>query len=157
MGTSRNSWIAVAAFLVSCGGSTEPSHEGATSGDELAVGAPVSALDSIEAPVRWRKANLTDGVFAPPPPATPQQIAVLEKERGSLFAAAAAATVLLPRGAEAAARGRYYRGPVVASGGSVWYQRIPWLAGVNVKLTSSAREKLKLVRFFSPPHFLSVR
>jgi hypothetical protein len=33
-------------------------------GSNLAEGRPVSALDSIEAPPRWRKANLTDG-FAP--------------------------------------------------------------------------------------------
>ncbi len=35
-----------------------------TAGRNLAAGAAVSALDSIEAPNRWRKSNLTDG-FAP--------------------------------------------------------------------------------------------
>jgi hypothetical protein len=34
-------------------------------GNNLAAGRPVTALDSIEAPVRWRKSNLTDGIFAP--------------------------------------------------------------------------------------------
>ena len=31
-------------------------------GKNAAAGAPVTALDSIEAPVRWRKSNLTDGL-----------------------------------------------------------------------------------------------
>ncbi len=31
-------------------------------GDNVALGKPVSALDSIEAPPRWRKSNLTDGL-----------------------------------------------------------------------------------------------
>jgi len=31
-------------------------------GPNLAAGRPVTALDSIEAPVRWRKSNLTDGI-----------------------------------------------------------------------------------------------
>ncbi|MBX9581061.1 MAG: DUF1549 domain-containing protein, partial [Gemmataceae bacterium] len=32
-------------------------------GKNLAAGRPVAALDTIEAPVRWRRANLTDGLF----------------------------------------------------------------------------------------------
>lgn len=32
-------------------------------GNNLAHGKPVTALDSIEAPIRWRKANLTDGIY----------------------------------------------------------------------------------------------
>ena len=32
-------------------------------GENAALGKPVTALDSIEAPVRWRKANLVDGQF----------------------------------------------------------------------------------------------
>src|SRR5690606_7878144 len=35
-------------------------------GNNLAAGAEVTALDSIEAPVRWRAANLTDGLWAEP-------------------------------------------------------------------------------------------
>lgn len=35
-------------------------------GQNTAVGVTVQALDSIEAPVRWRKNNLTDGVFVRP-------------------------------------------------------------------------------------------
>jgi hypothetical protein len=35
-------------------------------GNNLALGAAVSALDSIEAPVRWSKQNLVDGVWARP-------------------------------------------------------------------------------------------
>ena len=33
------------------------------SGDNLAKGKTVTALDSIEAPVRWRKSNLVDGLY----------------------------------------------------------------------------------------------
>ncbi|MCA8995796.1 MAG: DUF1553 domain-containing protein, partial [Planctomycetaceae bacterium] len=33
-------------------------------GENIAIGKPVSAMDSIEAPVRWAKTNLTDGLFA---------------------------------------------------------------------------------------------
>ena len=33
-------------------------------GNDVAVGAKVTSLDSIEAPVRWRRSNLTDGKFA---------------------------------------------------------------------------------------------
>lgn len=32
-------------------------------GNNIAINCEVSALDSIEAPVRWRKTNLTDGIF----------------------------------------------------------------------------------------------
>ncbi len=32
-------------------------------GNNLALGRPVQALDSIEAPVRWRKSNLVDGLY----------------------------------------------------------------------------------------------
>ncbi|MBD3675631.1 MAG: DUF1553 domain-containing protein [Planctomycetaceae bacterium] len=34
-----------------------------TSGSNVALGQPVTALDSIEAPVRWRKTNLVDGLY----------------------------------------------------------------------------------------------
>ena len=34
------------------------------SGSNRALSAKVSALDSVEAPVRWRKSNLTDGIWA---------------------------------------------------------------------------------------------
>ena len=40
-----------------------------TTGKNVAAGAMVSALDSIEAPPRWRKANLVDS-YAPPPDTT---------------------------------------------------------------------------------------
>lgn len=48
-----------------------------TAGKNLAQGKPVTALDSIEAPPRWRKANLTDGI-AP--------VAPSEDEKGKLMA-----------------------------------------------------------------------
>jgi hypothetical protein len=41
-------------------------------GNNLAANAGVTALDSIEAPVRWRKSNLTDGIW--PASADPQAI-----------------------------------------------------------------------------------
>ena len=41
------------------------------SGKNVAAGKPVSARDSIEAPIRWRKSNLTDGIY----PAAPKFIA----------------------------------------------------------------------------------
>jgi mono/diheme cytochrome c family protein len=45
---------------------------------------PVTALDSIEAAPRWRKANLTDGL-APPAGATQSEVAELQKRRDSLL------------------------------------------------------------------------
>lgn len=57
-------------------------------GANAALGAAVSALDSIEAPVRWQKVNLTDGWY---PGATAPENAELvarRAERSSLLAAA---------------------------------------------------------------------
>jgi mono/diheme cytochrome c family protein len=51
-------------------------------GKNVAAGAPVTALDSIEAPVRWRKSNLTDG-YAPGLGGT-GDVAALKKERDAL-------------------------------------------------------------------------
>ncbi|MEO2091235.1 MAG: DUF1553 domain-containing protein, partial [Gemmataceae bacterium] len=53
-------------------------------GVNAAAGAKVSALDSIEAPVRWRKANLTDGIY-PPAAASPGQLAKLTEQRDALL------------------------------------------------------------------------
>lgn len=74
-------------------------------GPNLAAGRPVSSLDSIEAPPRWRKANLTDGIapesrseedkkqlirqrdalmLAQADEATKKQLVALRKERDSL-------------------------------------------------------------------------
>jgi hypothetical protein len=74
-------------------------------GPNLAAGRPVTSLDSIEAPPRWRKANLTDGIapesrseedkqqliserdalmLAQADAATKQQFVALRKERDSL-------------------------------------------------------------------------
>ena len=49
-------------------------------GQEPAAGAPVTALDSIEAPPRWRKANLIDG-YAPAGAAGADDSAALDGER----------------------------------------------------------------------------
>ena len=56
-------------------------------GKNVALAGTVSALDSIEAPVRWRKQNLTDGLFAQA--ADEQaitQLALATKQRGELLA-----------------------------------------------------------------------
>ena len=55
-------------------------------GKNLAAAAPVTAKDSIEAPVRWRKANLTDG-YAPGQGGA-GDLARLGKERAALVARA---------------------------------------------------------------------
>jgi hypothetical protein len=58
------------------------------SGKNLAKSKPVTALDSIEAPVRWRKSNLTDGLAAPGPKLTAEQLAELQAKRDTLTKAA---------------------------------------------------------------------
>jgi mono/diheme cytochrome c family protein len=55
-----------------------------TTGKNLAAGAAVTALDSIEAPVRWRKSNLTDGYA--PGRAGAGDVAKLKQEREALLA-----------------------------------------------------------------------
>ncbi len=58
-----------------------------TQGNNLARSASVSALDSIEAPTRWGRKNLVDGIFAQP--ADPQAVkafADATKRRGELLA-----------------------------------------------------------------------
>ena len=53
-------------------------------GNNLAAKAPVSALDTIEAPVRWQKANLTDGTA--PGMGGVEDAARLRAERAALIA-----------------------------------------------------------------------
>lgn len=55
------------------------------SGTNRARGKPVTALDSIEAPPRWRKVNLTDGLAPAAPAATPAEVAKLTERRDSLL------------------------------------------------------------------------
>ena len=52
-------------------------------GENVAQGKPVTALDSIEAPPRWRKANLTDGIA--PVAQTPGEKEKLVQEREALL------------------------------------------------------------------------
>jgi hypothetical protein len=59
-------------------------------GKNLAAGRPVSALDSIEAPPRWRKANLTDGIA--PEARTQEDKQILIRERDALMLAQADAS-----------------------------------------------------------------
>ncbi len=60
-------------------------------GTNLAAGAKVTALDSIEAPPRWRKANLVDGAFPLGPTTSPADLAALRSKRGALWDRAAGA------------------------------------------------------------------
>ncbi|MEQ1860954.1 MAG: DUF1553 domain-containing protein [Chthoniobacteraceae bacterium] len=53
-------------------------------GKNVASGRPVSALDSIEAPPRWRKANLTDGI-APVAPSTDEKATLLAEREALLL------------------------------------------------------------------------
>jgi len=55
-------------------------------GQNAALGAAVSALDSIEAPVRWQKANLTDGWQPGADVADGGELGRLLQERNSLIA-----------------------------------------------------------------------
>ncbi len=54
-------------------------------GKNVALGKAVTALDSIEAPVRWRKSNLTDGIAAPGPKLIAGEVAKLTKRRDELL------------------------------------------------------------------------
>jgi mono/diheme cytochrome c family protein len=54
-------------------------------GTNLARGKAVTALDSIEAPVRWRKSNLTDGIAAPGPKLIAGEIAKLTRQRDEML------------------------------------------------------------------------
>jgi mono/diheme cytochrome c family protein len=58
------------------------------SGKNAAAGAVVTAADSIEAPPRWRKANLVDGYFPGAGRTDNGELARLREERGRLIAAA---------------------------------------------------------------------
>jgi len=54
-------------------------------GVNVAAGGIVSAQDSIEAPPRWQKPNLTDGWYPGATPAQPEVIRELEQARASLL------------------------------------------------------------------------
>ena len=55
-------------------------------GDNLAKGKAITALDSIESPVRWRKSNLVDALYPAKAsdPAIAKELEVLVSERGKL-------------------------------------------------------------------------
>ena len=56
-------------------------------GNNVAASASVSALDSIEAPVRWGKKNLTDGIFAQAADQQAiEQLAAATKQRAEILA-----------------------------------------------------------------------
>ncbi len=58
-----------------------------TTGKNVALGAKVTSIDSIEAPVRWTRQNLTDGIY---PAATGggEKLATLRQQRDALIAKA---------------------------------------------------------------------
>lgn len=56
-----------------------------STGHNLAASAPVNALDSIEAPPRWRKANLVDAIAPLPDPLTSEAMAELKSQRAKLI------------------------------------------------------------------------
>ena len=62
-------------------------------GANLARGAEVTSLDSIEAPVRWRKTNLVDGL-KPRPTTDPQRLAALRAQEQELLAERVPPTLL---------------------------------------------------------------
>ena len=55
-------------------------------GKNVAAGAAVAALDSIESPVRWRRSNLVDGYYYGQAGAAAAELARLQKEREELLA-----------------------------------------------------------------------
>ncbi len=55
-------------------------------GHNVALGAAVSALDSVEAPARWQKKNLTDGWQPGAPVAASADVAALRQSREDLIA-----------------------------------------------------------------------
>jgi hypothetical protein len=57
-------------------------------GSNRAIKAAVSALDSIEAPIRWCKANLTDGLYPPGPKLSASELAKLTERCDALLKAA---------------------------------------------------------------------
>ncbi|MCP4169476.1 MAG: DUF1553 domain-containing protein [Fuerstiella sp.] len=57
-----------------------------SNGNNVATGAKVTALDSIEAPSRWRKSNLTDGIWASAAdPAVVAKLSAAEKQRTEIL------------------------------------------------------------------------
>ncbi len=70
-------------------------------GKNVAFDAKVSSLDSIEAPVRWARKNLTDGVF-PASTGGGEQLVALRKERDALLAKVANSPIIAERAANSA-------------------------------------------------------
>ena len=60
-------------------------------GKNVAAGGQVTSLDSIEAPPRWRRTNLVDGLFPGASIAAAEDLPKLARERGELFAKATTA------------------------------------------------------------------
>ena len=57
-------------------------------GKNVAAGAKVTSFDSIEAPVRWRRSNLTDGNYPVGGRVTPDEVAKLSAQRDAVMAKA---------------------------------------------------------------------
>ncbi len=54
-------------------------------GKNLALNAPVSSLDSTEAPIRWAKKNLTDGIWFEGADSSKKEIASLQAQKNKLL------------------------------------------------------------------------
>ena len=72
-------------------------------GTNLARGAAVTSLDNIEAPVRWRASNLTDGIYPGASPVAGADVVDLRAERESLVDGVLDAAAKQARTANAAA------------------------------------------------------
>jgi mono/diheme cytochrome c family protein len=59
--------------------------EAIADGKNVAAGRPVTSLDSIEAPVRWRRSNLTDGLFPGGGKVTPEELVKLTTRRDAIL------------------------------------------------------------------------
>ena len=62
-------------------------------GKNVAASGMVTSLDSIEAPPRWRRTNLVDGLYPGVSIAAAEQVPLLERERAELFSKATTAEV----------------------------------------------------------------
>jgi len=54
-------------------------------GKNLALNAPVISLDSTEAPIRWTKKNLTDGIWFGGAESSKKESAILQEQKNKLF------------------------------------------------------------------------